>query len=267
MSDSSRRVIIEAITECFNDETRPSPKVFEILIPQFVDLLKTECNEFVINEVCKGILYVCPGNYAYIKAFIENGMKVRLTHLLTHQHEMVVTAALRAIRCLVLPKDHPNQQPSTTTLDHSANSRQVIDSDSRGSNVVDKSLTSGVMQCVTNHYCSPVIKTTLKACKDARRGQNVIAESVSMRHQESTEEWVLSPLTSTTQTQTYMGLSELDLITCQNVEMFTASEEDTNDREAEAGSAIIGQVGLRCKNCGKSPFAKAQFSIVYPGKP
>ena len=63
-------------------------------------------------------------------------------------------------------------------------------------------------------------------------------------------------------------LSEIDLIICQNTELFKANHDDVSENEnnfAETGLGYEGQVGLRCVHCGSMPFARAHFSIVFPG--
>lgn len=59
-------------------------------------------------------------------------------------------------------------------------------------------------------------------------------------------------------------LSPLDVITCQNVEVFKATAGDVADHE---GTVTVnkGQVGFRCIHCAKNPFAKAEYSSVFPG--
>ena len=64
------------------------------------------------------------------------------------------------------------------------------------------------------------------------------------------------------------NLSELDIITCQNVEVFQAKSEDVVDclsRSSHEGMINTGQIGLRCLHCGSTPFAKADCSTVFPG--
>ncbi len=61
-------------------------------------------------------------------------------------------------------------------------------------------------------------------------------------------------------------LSPLDGITCQNVEVFKASAGDVADHEGSSGMIVNkGQIGFRCIHCAKTPFAKAEYSSVFPG--
>ena len=264
MSDNSRRFMMEAVSECFNDETRPSSKACEALIPQLVNLLNNDCNEFVVNEICKGIVYISAGNYQFIKAFIDHGTKTRLTQLLTHQSEMVVTAALRTIRCLVLPKVRSDQDRPSSARDHNVYERSSPNTSNNTSkcNVVGKCSVGKREMCsyVKKQSPSRVLISSTNMDKHLSSKELTITGTTPERH----GVWLISPLASI-QEQTQTNMCELDRLTCQSVEMFQATEEDAIDREAEAGSAKIGQVGLRCIHCGQSPFAKAQFSTVYPG--
>ena len=62
------------------------------------------------------------------------------------------------------------------------------------------------------------------------------------------------------------NLSPLDVITCQNVEVFKASAADVADHEGSSGMTVHkGQMGFRCIHCAKNPFAKAEYSAVFPG--
>ena len=75
------------------------------------------------------------------------------------------------------------------------------------------------------------------------------------------------PLWTRLQTKSY-DLSKIDLIICENIELFKETLKDHSDAEsnfAETGLAYEGQIGLRCIHCGQMPFARAHFSIVYPG--
>lgn len=264
MSDKSRNLFIAAISECLSNEVRPSSNACHILIPQLVSLLQNECNEFVINQICRCIVYLCSTSSSCIKAFIDYGVKARLTHLLTHQHEMAVTAALRAIRSLVLPKAPTNQsnfnpalvkQQPVTFRNHDSSERlSSVDSPREPSSLKKRATAVG----------NPKVNRSVD--KRSSPSRYFSPNSTLAKQEEEIKDWTVTPLTSRISEKSYIKVCELDMITCQNVEMFKASEEDTNDREAEAGSAIIGQVGLRCIHCGRSPFAKAQFSTVYPGK-
>lgn len=63
------------------------------------------------------------------------------------------------------------------------------------------------------------------------------------------------------------NMSSLDVITCQNAEMFQASAADVADHESSISggmSVTVGQIGFRCIHCAKSPFAKAEFSSIFP---
>lgn len=267
MSDNSRSLVIQAVSECFNDKTRLSSKACEALIPQLANLLNNDCNEFVVNEICNGIVYISTGNNEYVKAFIDHGTKTRLTHLLTHQSDMVVTAALRAIRCLVLPKIRSDQDRPSNSRDHNAHERSPLNTSNCTSkcNVVGEGLVGkrALSSYVTNQSPSRVMISSKNVDKEASSKELTNTGSTPERH----GVWLISPLTSVSiEEQTRIDMCELDRLTCQNVEMFQATEEDANDREAEAGSARIGQVGLRCIHCGQSPFARAHFSTVYPGE-
>jgi hypothetical protein len=62
------------------------------------------------------------------------------------------------------------------------------------------------------------------------------------------------------------NISQLDIITCQHVEVFKASAADVADNEgAGVMSVHKGQVGFRCIHCTKNPFVKAEYSSVFPG--
>jgi hypothetical protein len=74
--------------------------------------------------------------------------------------------------------------------------------------------------------------------------------------------WKISPLMSHAEASTDKIL-DLDVLVCQNVEMFRTSEG--GDRKS-SGSLNIDKVGLRCIHCEKSPFARAEYSTVFPGK-
>jgi len=61
------------------------------------------------------------------------------------------------------------------------------------------------------------------------------------------------------------NLSHLDIIICQNVEVFQASSSDVSDHETYGGMSVnAGQIGLRCIHCARTPFAKADYSAVFP---
>ena len=61
------------------------------------------------------------------------------------------------------------------------------------------------------------------------------------------------------------NLSHLDIIICQNVEVFQASSSDVSDHETYGGMSVnSGQIGLRCIHCARTPFAKADYSAVFP---
>jgi len=63
-------------------------------------------------------------------------------------------------------------------------------------------------------------------------------------------------------------MSELDFLLCRNVETFSANEDDVRDSaySQSCGSAtVVGQMGLRCLHCNKSPLATARFASLFPG--
>ena len=231
MSESSSRTLIEAVSKCLISKLRPTLKIIYSLVPQFAKMLEDESNECVKNEVCKAIVYLCVDDSPCIKAFIDIGIKTRLMHLLTHQSEVIVAAALRALRSLVLRAPSTNQDEVTST-----EVVMTVASPPRNEEIK------------RNHF-------TIRTSNETKRIK-----------QEETYEWLVLPLIDSTHQQAYVNLYDLDLITCQNVEMFKATIDDTDDREKEAGAAMVGQVGLRCIHCGVSPFARAQLSVVYPGE-
>jgi hypothetical protein len=232
MSDLSYRIFIEAISVFCSCDTRPLQDVCATLIPQLAGLLQKESDERVVDEVSKVIIYLCANNTLCIKAFIHHGTKTRLMYLLTHKSEVIIAASLRVLRCLVLPKvslDQDRVNPSEE-VEEAAISLPV-------SREANQNLVTSVKP---NH-----VKLTKR---DKAKG------------------WSAIPMIDPTSSQASTNLCDLDLIICQNVEIFKATIDDANDREKEAGTAIVGQVGLRCIHCGLSPFARAQFSTVYPGK-
>ncbi len=75
--------------------------------------------------------------------------------------------------------------------------------------------------------------------------------------------WLLSPLLGDKlHGIDIRGLREIDVLTCQNVEMFKSLKVD----ESQCGAFFKGQIGIRCLHCGRSPFATVEFSTVFPGK-
>lgn len=63
------------------------------------------------------------------------------------------------------------------------------------------------------------------------------------------------------------NIAPLDVLTCQNVEMFQATAADVADHESSTSggmSVTVGQIGFRCIHCAKSPFAKAELSSIFP---
>ena len=63
------------------------------------------------------------------------------------------------------------------------------------------------------------------------------------------------------------NIAPLDILTCQNVEMFQATAADVADHESSTSggmSVTVGQIGFRCIHCAKSPFAKAELSSIFP---
>lgn len=237
--DTSRQVISETIAEFFVLTTKPSNHSLTHLARQFSELLGDSklVGENAINEVCKAIVFICVDDGPCIKALIDSGVKTCLMKLLTHQSEIVVASALRALRCLVLPKITPSweQVPSTTeaiTVRSPSPSHRGINQEPHH-----------------NHHFEALKYSEFEVSKDTEG-----------------KDWLVSPLLAPMQRQGYVNLCELDFITCHNVEMFRATSEDADDREKDAGAAIVGQVGIRCIHCGVSPFARTQFSTVYPGE-
>ncbi len=233
MSDESRSIFAEAISTFYSHKTLPDTSTISTFAPQLVELLHNETGTCLINEICKSLTYLCTDNSPSMKIFIEHGMKNRLMHLLTHQDEVTVTAALRALRCLVLPKTSRNQGHETPGIEAEVAETTMSTSIDRGA-AQDHAIQS------SESNDDPIEKT-------------------------ETKEWMVLPLSKVLDPYNSQHLSEVDFIACQNVEIFQATSEDTNDREKEAGAAIQGQIGLRCIHCGPSPFARAQFSSVYPG--
>ena len=199
--------------------------VMNSFFQQITALLQDDNKDCVISEVCKIVVYLCGDQGPYTKVLIDLGIKARLMQLLTHKSEVTVTAALRAIRCLMLPTTKnitlPIEMPSEAITSHHWNS------------------------CDSQHQ-EAIVQPTYPT---------------SAEKEDIINKWVISPLTAAMKRQSSYSdnLCEMDFIICQNVEMFKASEEDTNE-------ATLGQVGFRCIHCGSSPFARAQFSTVYPGE-
>ena len=79
------------------------------------------------------------------------------------------------------------------------------------------------------------------------------------------KEWTLSPLMSAALVAQYSKMPEIDIVVCQNVELFKASEQDISSMAIMLGVSIVaGQVGIRCRHCSKTPFASDK--VVFPGK-
>ncbi len=230
-NDNAHRVLIDSASACFSAGTRPTMNVLNSLTYQISGTIHEHINESVIYVLCTAIVYLCSDSSPCIKAFIDAGVKTRLMHLLTHHSEVVVTSALRAHRTLVLANAASSSLNTLPTND------------------------------------------TIVVGSPARRRQVTIQDQVSYiqpnaemnEKKESSSNWLISPLTNPMYGQAFSNLCEMDLITCQNVEMFKATNDDFDNHEGEAGAAIIGQVGIRCIHCGLSPFARAEFSTVYPG--
>jgi len=214
-NDSSRCVFVEAISACFASRTRPTANVLVPLVKQIVEMLHYSKDESMINELCKAIVYLCTDNSPCIKMFIDHGVKIGLMNLLNNQSEVIVTASLRALRCLIHPKYPTTDQVSSTDI--------------------------------------PLVNSTPRNNLYKLQGNNP-------------NQWLVSPLIHPMNQESRGNLNEIDLLICQSVELFEATKDDADDRETEAGLGFVGQIGIRCIHCGQSPFARAQFSIVYPGK-
>lgn len=78
----------------------------------------------------------------------------------------------------------------------------------------------------------------------------------------TTEQWKISPLMSNGEDYTDK-VQDLDILVCQNIEMFRASQGVDG---TTTGALNSEKVGLRCIHCEKSPFARAEYSTVFPGK-
>jgi len=80
------------------------------------------------------------------------------------------------------------------------------------------------------------------------------------------KEWTLSPMMSAELVAQYSSeMPEIDIVVCQNVELFKASEQDVSSMAMMLGVSIVAsQVGIRCRHCSKTPFASDK--IVFPGK-
>ena len=138
-----------------------------------------------------------------------------------------------------------------------------------------------LMQLLT-HENETVVVSALRTCRylvppmDVTASREVPVSPIKFspshrarRQKLSRDEWKISPLIPSMLISEYssQGMTDVDILVCQNVEMFRASEEDVTARQNEAtGAFVVGQVGLRCVHCGLTPFAKAQFSTVFPGK-
>jgi hypothetical protein len=75
-------------------------------------------------------------------------------------------------------------------------------------------------------------------------------------------DWKISPLIPHSEV-CIDNIIELDVLVCQNVELFRSTEEDVH---ASKTAQRFGQVGLRCIHCEKSPFVRAEYSTVFPGE-
>jgi len=207
------RICVGALSQLLCDKSPISLDAVSSTIPRLVKLLDIKDDSDMISRVSHIISDLCFGNTSCIQAVIDAGAKPKLTSLLTHHTEIVVTSTLRALRSLVPPRD---SSPS-----HCTHSARVSSS-----------------------------KRKLDYSK------------------------LLSPLKLIhPSTQYPKSLSELKIMTCQNVEFFQATVAEVNNHEIEfeavrvhfaVGSIRAEQVGLRCIHCGHTPLAKACFSTVFP---
>jgi len=228
-TEQSRKTFLDTISVFSSFSVHPDLSVVIPGIPGIINLMKPESDESVIIETCKVVSYLCANVASCVKIFLQCGLKSNLMLLLSHRNEEVVTSALRTLRSLV-PLNDPAAlgqvcQESKSDL-HEESVQQEIENISTLSEEL-------------NDSCS--------------------------EQENDDKEWLISPLTNAICRTIQEKMYEKDLIACQNIEMFKATEDDTVDRATEAGAVIIGQVGIRCIHCGVSPFARAQFSTVYPG--
>ena len=64
------------------------------------------------------------------------------------------------------------------------------------------------------------------------------------------------------------NLTMEDSIACQNIELFEATPEHAADDDANrtgGTTVVVGQLGLRCIHCARSPLSTASYSTVFPG--
>ena len=130
-----------------------------------------------------------------------------------------------------------------------------------------------------NHEEESVVVSALRTCrylvspKEAREPHSKGLPVSPIRLHKAAKEvpkntsadlWKISPLMSSIDGSSD-EIQDIDILVCQNVEMFKASKEDISTCSSE-GALILGQIGLRCMHCGTSPFTRAKFSTVFPGK-
>lgn len=83
------------------------------------------------------------------------------------------------------------------------------------------------------------------------------------------DQWRVSPLMPSTESS-YDQMAQVDILVCQNVELFMASEQDiasqnTTDNTGH-GNIAVGQVGIRCIHCATHSEANVQCATIFPGK-
>lgn len=64
-------------------------------------------------------------------------------------------------------------------------------------------------------------------------------------------------------------LSEEELALCSNIEIFAASHSDipesTHTEQPKGSASFLGQVGLQCLHCARSPLTTEPHSVIFPG--
>eukprot|EP00557_Chaetoceros_sp_GSL56_P009684 CAMPEP_0176477834 /NCGR_PEP_ID=MMETSP0200_2-20121128/853_1 /TAXON_ID=947934 /ORGANISM="Chaetoceros sp., Strain GSL56" /LENGTH=1011 /DNA_ID=CAMNT_0017873709 /DNA_START=329 /DNA_END=3364 /DNA_ORIENTATION=+ len=81
------------------------------------------------------------------------------------------------------------------------------------------------------------------------------------------EQWRVSPLMSLSQSS-YNQMAQVDILVCQNVEMFTASEQEVTSLNmmdhSRHGNVAVGQIGFRCIHCATNLEANLQCASIFP---
>jgi len=120
-SCEASRTCMDALSHLFYDKPRIRFATIAPTIPRLVKLLDIDDDPDMLSRVSQILSDLCYGDACCIQAVIDAGAKPRLTNLLTHQIEAIVTSALRALRSLVLRRD-------TSPISHYTHSARVSSS-------------------------------------------------------------------------------------------------------------------------------------------